>query len=194
MMGSENKSVSPSLALGFLSALVGIRIVDLVRYSWWPVEDVASECNISDEQAFALTAGPLGIVFENGEILGLASDPSMNSVMVWNEGGRYISSPGATLEQDGELFPISAQDQEYAAPFWKKVIGATVVQLEVLKPKVMSIKKRELPSEVGLRFQLQNGLSFVASHGLHDGSDDFSVLEESQIVPMEFEELVMNLK
>ncbi|MEO9382602.1 hypothetical protein [Chromobacterium phragmitis] len=187
-----NNPTPPSASFDLLNTLMGVKIIDMVRYSWWPADEVAAECNIREEQAFALTAGPLGIVFENGRILGLASDPAMNSVVVWDEGARRSTSSNVTLDQDDELFPISAQDEVHSAPFWKQVIGGTLAQLTILKRNIMSAKERELPSELGLRFQLQNGLIFVASHGLHNGSDDFSVLEESQLAPIELKELAIN--
>ena len=192
MKDAISNPIYPSASLGLLSALVGVRIIDLVRYSWWPANDVAAECNLLDEQAFALTAGPLGIVFEDGRIVGLASDPAMNSVVVWDEGARRSTSSNVALDQDEELFPISVQDEAHTTPFWRQVVGNTLVQLTILKRRTMSAKESELPSELGLRFQLQNGLSFIASHGLHNGSDDFSVLEESQLAQVELEELEIN--
>ncbi|MBB5020657.1 hypothetical protein HNQ59_003982 [Chitinivorax tropicus] len=187
-----NNPAPPSTSSDFLNALIGVRIIDLVRYSWWPAGTVAAECGIGDAQAFGLTAGPLSIVFENGQILGLASDPTINSVVIWDESARRSTLSSIALNQDDELFPIFAQNEVYATPFWKQVVGNTLTQLTILKRKTMSAKEGELPSELGLRFRMQNGLSFVASHGLHNGSDDFSVLEESQLAPMELVELMMS--
>lgn len=184
-MKDVTHSPAPSSAsFDLLNTLIGVKIIDLVRYSWWPSDEVAAECDIREDQAFSLTAGPLGIVFENGRILGLASDPAMNSVVVWDEGARRSISSNIALDQDDELFPISAKDEVYSTPFWKQVIGSTVAQLTILKRSTMSAKESELPSELGLRFQMRNGLVFIASHGLHNGSDDFSVLEESQLNSM----------
>lgn len=188
----KNNAVPPSELFDLLSTFIDARVIDLVRYSWWPADEVAAECNIENNQVFSLTAGPLGIVFENDRILGLASDPSINSVVVWDESFRRTISLSSALDKDDELFSISAQDEVYAAPFWRQVVGSNLTKLTILKCRAMSTKESDLPSELGLRFQLRNGLSFVVSHGLHNGSDDFSVLEESQLATMELEGLVMD--
>lgn len=176
----------------FLKGLLGKRLMGLIRYSWWPANEVASACDISANTVFSLAAGPLSIIFEGGEILGVSSDPALNSVLVWDEGRRCVDSPSLSFEQDGELFPILASDKRYANPFWQQMIGLTLSGISILKKSAMSCKERELPSERGVRFQFENGKSFIASHGLHDGSDDFSVLEISQMMAFEIDEICLD--
>ena len=48
----------------------------------------------------------------------------------------------------------------------------------------MNAKERTRPSEVGLRMHFGDSRALIASHGLHDGTDDFSVLEESDLSSM----------
>lgn len=45
----------------------------------------------------------------------------------------------------------------------------------------MTALEADRPSELGLKFVMENGMIFVASHGLYDGSDDFSVISYKQI-------------
>jgi len=39
---------------------------------------------------------------------------------------------------------------------------------------------------------LDGGLSLIASHGLHDNSDDFRVLQDSDFIAAEFDEFVLD--
>ncbi|UZE36397.1 hypothetical protein LOY69_07815 [Pseudomonas sp. B21-059] len=178
----------PSMEVEFLRRLRGKQVVKLVRYSWWPASEVAAQCGIEDRLAFSLTAGPLAIYFEGGIILGLSSDPSLNSVIVWDEGARAASQDPNSLGRDEELFAIS-ESGSFSTVFWKQLIGCCVIDVTILKRGQMNAKELQRPSEVGLRFNLSGGRSFIVSHGLHANSDDFSVLEESQFNSVELGEV-----
>ncbi|HEX7642968.1 MAG TPA: hypothetical protein VF472_12245 [Burkholderiaceae bacterium] len=178
----------PSKSIDLLRSYVGKRILRLVRYSWWPAEEVASHCGTRDEQAFSLTAGPLAIYFEGGAILGLTSDPSRASVIVWDEAAQKASDGASALDQDKELCAI-ADSGRFAARGWRHFNGRTLSELAILKRAGKNAKEEARPREVGLRFRCDDGTSFVASHGLHDGTDDFSVLEESQLIDVKLEEI-----
>ncbi|NRR31965.1 hypothetical protein HSX11_17465 [Oxalobacteraceae bacterium] len=160
-----------------IKSCIGKRVVKLIRYSWWPKEDIAIECGIAKEFAFSLTAGPLEVIFDDESSLGVASDPGLNSVIVWRErepGGRAcVKSP---LDTDAELFSVSADDGDYSSQFFGGVLNHKLIGFSILKKKLMSSLESELPSELGLCFIFEENLRFIASHGLHDGSDDFSVL------------------
>jgi hypothetical protein len=184
-------STFPSMAIELFRPLIGKKVAKLIRYSWWPAEEVATQCGIRDEMAFSLTAGPLAIYFEEGTILGFASAPSLNSVIVWDEAARSESQEWTSLDSDEELFAIS-EVGPFSSDFWKQIVGLSVSGVTVLKRAQLNAKQRELPSEVGVRFCFTGGKSFVVSHGLHDNSDDFSVLEESQLRVVELQEIPVN--
>lgn len=184
-------SMVPSVAIDFLRLLTGKQVTKLIRYSWWPASEVADQCDIEDELAFSLTAGPLAVYFEGGVILGFSSDPSLNSIIVWDEAARGASQGPISLDRDEELFAIS-ESGRFATVFWKQLIGCCVSSMTILKRGQMNAKESQRPSEVGLRFSFSGGKSFVVSHGLHDNSDDFSVLEESQLKAVELEEIPIN--
>lgn len=137
--------------------------------------------------AFSLTAGPLAIYFEDGEIVGFSSDPSLNSIIIWDEAARGESQVNTLLEGDDELFPIP-ESGKFSTVFWAQIVGCRLIGVTILKRTDMTAKEHQRPGEVGLRFTFSRGKSFVVSHGLHDNSDDFSVLEESQLVVVELEE------
>ncbi|KQZ29309.1 hypothetical protein [Duganella sp. Root1480D1] len=174
-----------------LNDCIGRRVVKLVRYSWWPKEEISAECGIASELSFSLTAGPLEVVFDDESSLGIASDPSLNSVIVWWEresGGRAcVDSP---LAADAELYPVSADDEEYASEFWRKLLKRKLIEFSIYKKRLMGSLESELPSELGLHFIFEDNLGFIASHGLHDGSDDFSVLMLNQFADTQKDQLV----
>jgi len=180
--------VVPSIASDLLRGLNGKTVARLIRYSWWPAPQVAIECGIQDDMAFSLTAGPLAIYFEDGTILGVSSDPSLNSVIVWDESARSACQNTTTLVDDAELFSISDAGK-FATASWSQFTGLPVTSVAILKREDMNAKQRSRPSEVGLRFSFPGGKSFIASHGLHDNTDDFSVLEESQLLKVELDEI-----
>ncbi len=184
-------SMIPSMTIELLRRLTGKRVSKLVRYSWWPASEVSAQCGIEEELAFSLTAGPLAIYFEDGVILGFSSDPSLNSVIVWDEAARVVGQGPASLDSDEELFAIS-ESGRLSTVFWKRLIRCCVSNVTILKRVRMNAVESQCPSEVGLRFSFSGGKSFVVSHGLHDNSDDFSVLEETQLKGVELEEISIN--
>lgn len=184
MESNTTQSKNPSSSKDLLQQYVGKTVTGLVRYSWWKKEDVPTEGNISREQSFSLTAGPLAVVFEDGSILGVASDPSINSVIVWLDRAVGQTNTTQTLSEDPELFPIDARDEAYSEPLWNKFADRTLSGFSILKSKEMNSLEAELPSELGLCFNFGGNDRFVASHGLHNGTDDFSVIVNTQINPI----------
>lgn len=174
-----------------LNNCIGKRVVKLVRYSWWPKEEISAECGIESAFSFSLTAGPLEVFFDDGSSLGVASDPSLNSVIIWweREPGGCVCVE-APLAVDTELYPVSADDEEYSKQFWQKLLNRKLIGFSILKKRLMNSLESELPSELGLHFIFEENLGFIASHGLHDGSDDFSVLMPNQLVDTQKNQLV----
>lgn len=178
-----SKLENPSSSKNLLRKFVGKKITGLVRYSWWPKEQVALEINVDAEQSFSLTAGPLVILFEGDSELGVFSDPGFNTITVWEERFLGKSCVDRPLCHDAKLFPINAHELAYAGDKWNKFYGQVLSHFSIIKSKDLNVKQEQLPSEEGLCFHLENGSFFIASHGLHDGSDDFSVIFDDQISP-----------
>ncbi|WP_448649137.1 hypothetical protein [Pseudomonas corrugata] len=191
-MGSKcTASTVPSAANELLRKLAGKQIIKFFRYSWWDASEVSTHCGVEDDMAFSLTAGPLVIYFECDIVLGFSSDPSLNSVIIWDEAARIASQSSSSLESDSELFSIS-ETGRFATAFWKDLIGDRVSGITILKRAQMNAKAQQRPSEVGLRFDVCGGKSFILSHGLHDDSDDFTVLEVSQVKAVGLEEMSLS--
>lgn len=58
-----------------------------------------------------MTAGPLTVYLEGGVIIGLSSDPSLNSVIVWDEAKRDVSEVNNSLKRGDELFAITESEK-----------------------------------------------------------------------------------
>ncbi len=165
-----------------LGTLVGHRIVTMTRYSWWPPKEAVVKCIVASHDVFLLTSGPLAITFDTGQVIGLASDPSLNSVVVWieqDETGRALQPE--PMSADKELYPVVADDPKYADSIWHSTVGRRVARVAILVRRAGSAQMAELPNEVGLCFVLDSGIKVIAAHGLHDDSDDFVVIREEMI-------------
>lgn len=175
------KETIPSEKISLLKLLKGQELDKLVRYSWLTCDEVIEEYGVKPQDIFSLTAGPLLLYFKSGMVIGASSNPAKNSVILWVErdGQGYVTSE--LTEEDSELYSICANDGVYSNVFWSQLQGQKVSEINIIR----CIPKREmfscLPNEVGLLFKMSNGKNFILSHGLHDNSDDFSVIEESQI-------------
>ncbi|HEX9061480.1 MAG TPA: hypothetical protein VF941_14965 [Clostridia bacterium] len=171
----------PSIHTELLNKLKGQKLIKMTRYSWWQASEAVEQCSISAEEVFSLTAGPILLYFESGIVLGGASNPSENSVIIWAEkdGDTYTSEEA--IENDPELWGIDAVDEKYSSDFWRKVIGKHIVDFSIIKREPQNAKYIDLPNEVGLMLVTEDNEKFILSHGLHDNSDDFSVITESQI-------------
>jgi hypothetical protein len=157
-------------------------LVRMVRFSWYPAEKSTTECEIECSEVFSLTAGPVLLYLDSGLVIGAGSDSSSHSVHIWverNETGDTLKDE--PLELDKELFPIEATDQKYSNFFWSQIIDRKILKATILKEKPKSVMYEDLPNEVGLLITMETGEEFVLSHGLHDESDDFSVIQKSQI-------------
>ena len=180
---TSDKGVIPSRVSALLRSLIGRRVVDATRFSWWAPEEAQQECDLASEDVFSLTAGPVAIAFDSGVVLGVASDPSTNSVSVWKERdevGRLLRSEPRSSDEG--LYPISATDRKFAHSFWHQMIGARVDAVSILVRKPRTARLGELPNEVGLCFSLDSGAKVVAAHGIHDDSDDFVIISEQQVL------------
>ena len=183
-MNNYTQSDVPSKRIELLRSFLGCRIISAIRYSWWPAEESAKECNILDKDVFSLTAGAVTLGFDSGLVLAIANEPSAASVVIWLEkdaAGNILREN--SLEHDAELYPISADDFRFSDNFWRNIIGGEILTISILHRYPKNVLFSELPNEACLCFTLTSGIKFFATHGLHDDSDDFSVLEEKNIIP-----------
>ncbi len=169
-----------------LLRMVNRKITRMVRHSWWPAEEALSQIGGADSRLlFSLTAGPLTIELDSGLILGFGSRPSEASVSVWlerDETGRERPSEHSTL-RDPELHPIDVMESRFSEPQLANCVGREIQSVKLLRLRTTSALLEYLARHVGVVIQCDQGGSIILSHGLHDGSDDFSVLLPQRIAP-----------
>ncbi|RRJ67452.1 hypothetical protein EHV15_06945 [Paenibacillus oralis] len=113
--------------------------------------------------------------FQSGLVIGAASDPSQNSVILWverDDTGYITKEP---IENDPELYAISALDKQYSNSYWTQIVGQKIRMVNIIKRNPQNALLAELPNEVGVEIVMDNGEKFILSYGLHNNSDDFSV-------------------
>jgi len=170
----------PSQRKALLQRLEGTVVTELTRYSWWPPQQATGEVDVPSSSVFSLTAGPLLATFDSGLTLGFGSQPSLMSVTVWLE-KEAGESGGGEIAADRELHPVEATDPIYSRSPFRDMIGRRVRSMSILKRRAARASWEGLPREVGLVLHFDDGSELIASHGLHDDSDDFSVITREQI-------------
>ncbi|BFH64639.1 MULTISPECIES: hypothetical protein [Paenibacillaceae] len=171
----------PSDRIKLLQIIKNEKLSKLIRFSWWESEESMEQCEIAQDEVFSLTAGPLLLYFESGLVIGAASDPSRNSVILWVEKDDTGYIKDESIENDTDLYPIDAEDKIYSSPYWGQIVGQNIKEINIIKRDPQNALFEELPNEVGLEIVMENDMKFILSHGLHDDSDDFSVLTTSQL-------------
>ena len=166
----------PSRRQDLLRLIRGATVVRLTRCSWSPKEKVAQEDDLPPSRVFSRTAGPLLITLDSGLVIGAASQPSLISVTLWLDRPPFASS-------DPELHPIEADDPVYSDPVFAQMLGKRVAGIAILTRDPENAKWEDRPREVGLLLGFDGAPELLLSHGLHDNSDDFSVLLRNDVSP-----------
>lgn len=166
----------PSRHRDLLMSIRGASVVRLTRCSWSPKETVASDDNLAPTLVFSRTAGPLVITLDSGVVIGAASQPSLISVTLWRDEPPLTSA-------DPELYPIEADDPAYSDPGFAQMLGKRVVEVAILTRDPDNARWEDRPREVGVRLTFDGAPELILSHGLHDNSDDFSVLLRKDVSP-----------
>jgi hypothetical protein len=172
----------PSNNIPVLIKLKDSRISKMMRYSWWPSEESAVECEISLSSVFCLTAGPILFTLESGLVIGFGSQPELASTIVWieeTEDGKRDEE--ITTVNAPDLYPVEACDSTYSEETICQLIGKNIVAIKILQRDTDNSRIQGLPREYGVVLEFDNGSELVMSHGLHDNSDDFSVIFRNQI-------------
>lgn len=160
----------PSLRLGLLCAMLGCRITKMVRRSYWAPLEVLKLFHFKPSDLFSLTAGCLEISLDTGLICYVDSEPGLISVVV-----------GSSRNDCDDGWPIEAGDDQFCRAEFRDVIGEPITRLSILRRDSENPRWESRPREVGVVIALENGPQVLLSHGLHNDSDDFSVLIPSQV-------------
>lgn len=165
----------PSRRLDLLRSLRGASIARLTRYCWAPKGMLVLENSLPPDQVFSRAAGPLLITLESGLVIGAGSQPALISVTLWI-GNDLIRS-------DTELQAVEADDARCSEPEFAQMLGQRVTAVAILTREPENAKWENCPREVGVLITLAGAPELILSHGLHDDSDDFSVLMRKDVRP-----------
>lgn len=171
----------PSHRRDVLARIEGELVTALVRYSSLPPKDASEELGIPPSLVFSLTSGPLLVSVAPGWIVGFASQPSLASVTLWMEEGPAGVVGRHAVRTDTELHAVDARDPLYSNDAIGGLVGKRVTSISVLKRLPDSALFTDLPCEAGVLMRFEDGSELIASHGLHNDSDDFSVITRSEI-------------
>jgi len=147
----------------------------MTRHSWLPVPTAGDAQELAPELAFSRTAGPLLITLDSGAVIGAASQPSLISVTLWLDRLQRGSDTG--------LHMIEADDQHFSQARFARMLGKRVASIAILVRSPENVKWRDRPRQAGVILGLDGAADLVLSHGLHDDSDDFSVVTRDDVKP-----------
>lgn len=111
---------------------------------------------------------------ETGLVIGAASQPSLISVTLWLDEPPYTHS-------DPELHTIEADDPEFSEPEFAQMLGKRITGITILTRDPENAKWEDRPREAGVLITFEGAPDLLLSHGLHDNSDDFSVLTRKDV-------------
>ena len=177
----SNLDKVPTKSGNILEILTSSSISNVVRFSWWPPAETSQECEIKDSEVFSFSEGPVVFYLESGEAVGVSSDESLHSIVIWLERDIDGNTHEYDVEKDEELFPVSINDNKYNNGFCSDIDGKKIENIEVIKRKPRSPKYEELPNEVGLKLYLSNNETIILGHQLCGMTSNFSFSSASRL-------------
>lgn len=172
---SADISDVPSKKLDVLKRLKKGAILKAVRFGWWPAEEFVSLFKVDDDELFSFTEGALLVYLASGDVIGFASDESLNSVVVWLEVEGGADTAESAVEKEEELFPVCHDDERYSKGVWREVSGRVIERVFLIRRKPPTVQYDDLPNEVGLMFVLDDREELLLCHNLFDKPNVFSV-------------------
>ncbi|WP_236207912.1 hypothetical protein [Pseudomonas tohonis] len=173
-MNSDISDV-PSKKLDVLKRLKKGVILKAVRFGWWPAEEFVSLFKIDGDELFSFTEGALLVYLVSGDVIGFASDESLNSIVVWLELEGGADTAESVVEKEEDLFPVCHNDERYSKGIWRGVSGRVIERIFLIRRKPPSVQYDDLPNEVGLMLILDDREKLLLCHNLCDKSNVFSV-------------------
>jgi len=136
------------------------------------------------DQYFSCCGGPLLITVDSGLQVRVGSNPELCSVQILVErtedGAVAVCDP---LCDDSGLYCFSALDPTYSSDLIRAFLGKRIEKFRLLRVVGPDASAEDRPCEAGLILVFPDGSELLLAHGLHDGSDDFSVITPDMIDP-----------
>lgn len=153
--------------LELLDRLPGHRLAKMVRGSEESPETIGDWYGLTPDLYFSLAPGPVFLTMEGGECLGLNSDPEKCTLIAWD--AAINAGPHASpfhLEPPGD-FPSQGR----------------IRTVRLFREQPRNARFQSMDRFSALIITLEDGHEIAFVHGLHDDSDDFAVVEPTEILP-----------
>ncbi|MEO1624217.1 MAG: hypothetical protein AAFV25_03590, partial [Bacteroidota bacterium] len=124
---------------------------------------------LQESKVFSHFSAPLLFALDRSQIFCIDVDTQQASVVL----SKQLPESG---QPNKSIFQVECSDSVYSEQKFLSVVGAVIqeVVIYIRQPKNKRLELRARQAGVGIK--LDNGQQLVLSCGLHDGSDDFSVL------------------
>ena len=164
----------PSAETDYLSGLVGLKITSMTRRTIGPIQELVDDYDIDPQDLFSLADGTLVVQLNNGQTTAFDVEPRQNSVVVWEVG------TNETADHDSE-FDDGCSVHASAFSLWSRHLNQKIAFFEVLERSPKAARFEDQPREAGLVIGLDDGSEFLVTCGLHDDSNDISVIHRPEI-------------
>lgn len=165
----------PSDHTSLLSTLLGLRIERMTRYLYDNPESIPSIYGIPAHKVFSHFSAPLLLSLSDGRQLAIKVDTGLASIIL-----KLLTADDlidqSSVFNDNQHYPITSTDTQYSESKFENVIGNEITGVKLYKREAKNKRLESRPREAGLGLQLANDTEVIFSCGLHDGSDDFSVI------------------
>lgn len=176
----------PSRQTELLRRLRGRVIGKMERFAYFSptCEEHTKLWQTPPEQYFSRCGGPMLLTLDGGMEVSIGSDPELMSVLI----GIDTAETGVVVvrshfRDDTELHYVNVLDPIYSNDTMRAFVGKRIQTFRLLRIAADYASYEDRPREAGLVVVFQDGAELLLSHGLHDCTDDFSVITPDMIHP-----------
>jgi hypothetical protein len=179
----------PSENLGLFDLFINKSIINITRLSWHSLEECRKEYGSDYDKLFSRVSGEIWVEIENNSILACRTEPSQRAVYVWLEKDEFNNSrlrPKSLDEMnrinlydkfymEKSIFPFNAKDEAFTNTYWHTFIGSIIDSIHIIYDDNIELEQK------GLLLVCSNGSELFMTHGLHDNSDDTSLIRLNDV-------------
>lgn len=176
----------PSRRVELLRSLRGRVIVKMERFAYFaPTSEQHTKLwQTPPAQYFSWCGGPMLITLDTGLEVRVGSDPELMSVVILVETSEAgILAVRYPLRDNADVYCVDILDSVYSNETMRAFVGKRIRTFRLLQLATKYAAYEERPREAGLVVVFEDGSELLLSHGLHDTSDDFSVITPEMIHP-----------
>lgn len=170
----------PSSQKSLLQGFIGLKIKSMTRFLYDVPESIPVIYGIPAELVFSHFSALLLLILSDDRRFGLQVDTELASVVIKPFSGEEASDESAFFN-DAHYTAVDSGDAAYSEDKFAAALHSEITGVHIYTRSPKNAKLKTRPREAGLGLELANGTECIFSCGLHDGSDDFSVIFRSDI-------------